>query len=87
MYYVTMTDSYLSGWGYAKGKINKLIFICDTYREAEIVEANARSRSDMKYINITLKKPYYNSTKYLVELKDKIGCPAWYIPGYFSKIV
>ena len=26
MYYVTMTDKFMSGWGKARGKINKLVF-------------------------------------------------------------
>jgi len=28
MYYVTMTDSFMGGWGTAEGKINKLVFEC-----------------------------------------------------------
>lgn len=84
-YYVTMTDSFLSGWGKAEGKINKLIFECDNYDEAETVEQNAENRTDMKYINICTKKPYYNSNKYLTQTKTKEDCPNWYQKGYFKK--
>ena len=47
-YYVTMNDTFMSGWGYAEGKINKLIFECDSYKEAEIVAENARYRGGIK---------------------------------------
>jgi len=50
MYYVTMTDKFMSGWGLAKGKINKLIFSCDTYEQAIIVRNNAQARTDQIYI-------------------------------------
>lgn len=83
--YVTMTDSFLSGWGKAEGMINKLVFECDTWEEAEIVAENARNRSDMKYININLSKPYYRPSKYLTQFKTKEEYPSWYQRGYFKK--
>ena len=84
--YVTMTDSFLSGWGMAKGKINKLVFECDSYEEAEIVADNARNRGDQKYINISYKKPYYNKNKYFVQFKTKEEYPNWYKENYFKKV-
>jgi len=84
-YYVTMTDSFMSGWGMAKGKINKLIFECDNHQEAIIVANNAENRSDQKYINICMNKPYYNSDRYLVQYKTKKDMPNWYKEGYFQK--
>jgi|LakMenEpi03Aug12_release.lakeMendotaPanAssembly.Ray.scaffolds.fasta_scaffold181457_5 hypothetical protein len=74
-YYVTMTDRFMSGWGGAKGKINKLIIECDTYAQAEIIARNAEQRSEMSYINIVTKYPYYNSKKYKVSDKtyDELG--------------
>ena len=57
--YVTMTDKFLSGWGMAKGKINKLIIECDTWEQAETIERNAHNRSEMEDINIETVKPYY----------------------------
>jgi len=59
--YVTMTDKFMSGWGMAQGKTNKFIIECDNWEQAEIIERNARKRSEMKYVNICTSKPRYNS--------------------------
>jgi len=67
--YVTMTDKFMSGWGEAEGKINKYVIECDSHQQAQICAKNARLRSEMKYINIVSKKPYYSETRYLVSLK------------------
>ena len=58
-YYVTMTDKFMSGWGMAANKTNKLIIVCDTYEQAEIIERNANKRNEMKYVNICTSKPRY----------------------------
>lgn len=58
-YYVTMTDKFMSGWGMAANKTNKLIIICDTYEQAEIIKRNANKRNEMKYVNICISKPRY----------------------------
>ena len=84
MFYVTMTDKILSGWGIAEGKINKLIFECETLEEARIVAENAKNRGDQKYININSKKPYYNNNKYYTQTKTKEVYPNWYKQGYFK---
>jgi hypothetical protein len=81
--YVSMTDSFMSGWGEAKDQINKLVFVCHGFGEARIVEDNARNRSDMKYINICANKPHYNKDRYYTQFKDKGDYSAWYIPNYF----
>jgi len=59
MYYVTMTDKFMSGWGMAKNMTNKFIIECETLQQAETIERNAQKRSEMKYINICSKKPRY----------------------------
>lgn len=84
-YYVTMTDKFMSGWGMAKDRTNKLIFICDDYEEAKRVAENAENRGDMTYINITTNKPYYNSKKYYAQEKTKDEYESWYKKGYFNK--
>lgn len=67
MFYVTMTDTFMSGWGKAEGKKNKLVFECDTLKEAEIVKDNAENRDEMKYVNINDEKPnYYPKENYFV---------------------
>ena len=87
MYYVTMTDKFMSGWGMAKNLINKLILKCNNYDEAIKVEKYAQSRGDQKYINICSNKPnYYRKTfgkdytlgNYYVQIKDKNDMPNWY---------
>ena len=59
MYYVTMTDKFMSGWGMAKNMTNKFIVECETYQQAEKIEKNAQKRNEMKYINICSKRPRY----------------------------
>jgi hypothetical protein len=82
-YYVTTTDKFMSGWGYAKNKINKLVFECNSFQEAEIVIRNASNRSDQKNCNICSKKPYYNTNKYFTQYKTIKDYPKWYTPGAF----
>lgn len=77
-YYVTMTDKSMSGWGMAANKINKLVFECENFEEAERVKAKAETRREMKYINITDKKPYYNQDRYLTSFKTKVEAGSWY---------
>ena len=67
--YVTMTDKFMSGWGCSEGKINKYVIECSSHQEAQICANNAKKRSEMKYINIVSKKPYYNQKRYLVSHK------------------
>jgi len=84
-FWVSMTDSFLSGWGPAEGKINKLIFPCETREEAEIVSENARARSDMQYVYICIHKPWYNAMDYLVSQHDKTDYDSFYIKGAFAQ--
>ena len=78
MYYVTMTDKFMSGWGMAKGRINKLVFVCESYDDALRVESYASSRGEMKNINIKTTKPYYPALNHYTQFKDKSECPRWY---------
>lgn len=36
--YVSMTDKFLSGWGLASHKIDKLVIICDDFEQAETIK-------------------------------------------------
>lgn len=78
MYYVTMTDKFFSGWGKAEGKTNKLIIACETYEQAEQIEQTAKTRSEMKYVNIRSTKPYYNSRKYYPSWKTYEQMKGWH---------
>lgn len=60
-YYVTMTDKFMSGWGMAANKINKMIVECDTWQQAEQIERAARARSEMRRVNICTTKPRYGA--------------------------
>lgn len=81
MYYVTATDNFLSGWGHAEGKINKVVVECETYTEARTVEHNLSMRGEMRYVNIRSSKPYYNKARYLTSYKTKDDAPAWFRKG------
>jgi hypothetical protein len=70
--YVVATDSFMSGWGRAENKINKLIIKCSDIVEARHIETILRTMPEMKYIHIHTTKPYYNKNKYLISLK-KVG--------------
>jgi hypothetical protein len=83
--YVTMTDKFMSGWGLAEGKINKLVFECDNIQEARIVTENAENRSDQKHVNIRYTRPSYSCSRYYTQYKTKQDYPSWYEEGYFKK--
>lgn len=69
MYYVTMTDRFMSGWGLAQGKTNKYVVECETYDQAQLIEKNAKKRDEMKYINICTRRPIYPSRAFHVTWK------------------
>lgn len=83
-YWVTMTDKFMSGWGKAEGKINKLVFECDSYDEAVTVAENAAARGDQKNVNICTKKPYYSPSRYYAQVKNKEEYSTWYKQGAFK---
>lgn len=55
--YVTMTDTFMSGWGPAKGKTAIYCIECDDYDQAEIVAANAELRPEMQRVKIVSNPP------------------------------
>lgn len=65
MYYVTMTDKFMSGWGPARDKINKLVIECASYSEdAQIARAahlRREMRREMRRDNIRTTKPHYGA--------------------------
>lgn len=85
VYYVSMTDKFMSGWGGAKGKIAKYVLICKNVEEANIVYDNAIHRKEMKYVSMGTAMPKYNPKKYQVTYADKNKAPNWYKAGYFRK--
>jgi hypothetical protein len=65
-----MTDEFMSGWGKAKGKINKVVIGCDTKSEAEVIAKNAKKRQEMKNVRIATSKPRYSRKDYVVSYYD-----------------
>lgn len=56
-FYVTMIDRFMSGWGKAEYKKNRLTIACDSLAIAEGIAQAARQRDEMKFIRITETKP------------------------------
>lgn len=90
--YVTTTDTFMSGWGKAKNLTNKLIFLCDSMEQAEIVADNARTRDDQKQVQIHKTPPSYLRKKKgkdyredhrYVQIKTIDDYPSWYEKNYF----
>lgn len=63
VFYVSMTDTFLSGWGEAEGKTAKYVVKCQTYEQAKQIKRNAEKRSDMKNIRIGTKKPTFKGSQ------------------------
>lgn len=66
MFYVSCTDSFMSGWGEAKDLKNKLIFECKNDYEVEKIADILEKRNEMKYIY----KYTDNFPKSLLEVKN-----------------
>lgn len=75
MFFVTMTDKFLSGWGGASGRIAKFVIVCETIEQAETIERNARKRSEMKNVSICTKRPNYSAKRYQTTFQafDNLG--------------
>lgn len=76
-YFVTMTDTMLSGWGNADGKTAKRVILCQTFRDAQIIVSglnNCKDRNGMRYINIAYKFPKYSENRYTVSIDEFKDC-------------
>ncbi len=82
MYYVSMTDRFMSGWGKADSKINKLVIECETKEEADIVKGNAKGRSEMSEVVVFKERPEYGDDV-LVSFKTKVDYPSWFEANRF----
>lgn len=78
MFYVTMTDNFMSGWGRAKGKINKFVVICEAAEQAEEVKRNAMKRPEMKRVSVRRSRPHYCSEKVYVTMRTYDECPGFH---------
>ena len=88
-FYVVAHDTFMSGWGPATGKDNYVILPCNNRVEAQVVEENARSRSEMADVQITDTKPPMpdfsrNGKPILWQIMDRYSATRWYTAGGFS---
>lgn len=56
-YYALSNDSFMSGWGFAKDKINTCVVPCQSWEELRGMIEYMESRSDQKYIRYSVNKP------------------------------
>ena len=77
-FYVLSNDAFMSGWGPAEGKTNTIILPCESYEEAETVEATAKDRGDQKNVRIVANKPRLRPGV-LYSLLVKESSPRWFI--------
>jgi len=78
-WYVLSTDTFMSGWGPATGRTNRLILPCESREEAEDVAAYARSRTDTKDVEIVSEKPYLHRPLYRGSLDGVPVGPLWQV--------
>lgn len=79
-YYVTMTDTFMSGWGAAKDKTSKYVVVCDTYEQAKEIYKNlkAEKNSEMRYIRLSKNKPQYSPKWYRVDYTNYADAKRWH---------
>jgi len=75
--YVWMTDTFMSGWGPAKGKTNIYCIECDNDDQAKIVKANAQKRSEMRGIHMTDYPPQQTSDRIISHKHFSELGPIW----------
>jgi hypothetical protein len=57
IWYVSMTDKFMSGWGCAKGMRNRLVILCATLAQAEQIQSVANTRPEMRRVTISNNAP------------------------------
>lgn len=78
-YYVLCNDSFMSGWGNAKGKTNVLCFEFDNFSDAEKMQIWIKNnRSEMKHVRINISKPKVKDNWYF-QIKTRPDMPKWYM--------
>jgi len=83
--YVCTTDRFMSGWGPAEGRNNRLIFVCHSPEDVEAVFDNAEARDDQKLVTFCRSKPRLDNSRNFYQLKDRKSSESWYVSGYFSR--
>ena len=83
-YYVTCIDSFLTDWEEAKGKATRLVFICKSEDEADIVLENINTRPDMRDGELIEAIPADGGSQWLTINTNKTH-PDFYKKGYYVK--
>ena len=82
-YYVTATDTFMSGWGPATRRHNVVVIPCESAEEAALVMANANGRGDMVDVGVEPNPPALlgagAAVLYSLLTRDRAG--AWFTPG------
>lgn len=81
--FVLCNDRFMSGWGYARHKINTVVLYCETLREAKTVAAQAQKRTDQTHIRIyAYRKPRLNFKTHCYSYHTKEDYSNWYDPNH-----
>ena len=75
--WVSMIDTFMSGWGDARGRKNVLVLECADMEEAERVREYAETRPEMRCVRVHEEEPYFPSSEYFVSWKGRDEYPMW----------
>ena len=76
--YVCMTDSFMSGWGRAKGLRNRLAIEVNGFEEADkLLDYVQRERGEMQYVTISQHRPRERFGQ-MLQFKTREGMPMWF---------
>ena len=82
--FIVATDSFMSGWAGAKGGKSYYAIAVDSIHESDVVEANMRSRSEMKRVRFNLALPKLGPKDHL-SVADRHCAQRFFEPGGFAK--
>lgn len=87
-FYVTALDTFMSGWGPARDKKNRVVIPCASEEEAAVVAANARGRSEMLEVCIHTDKPSLKGAggPVLFSLLTKQRAASWFEPDTWVEL-
>lgn len=80
--FVVCNDSFLSGWGLARGGRSLYALAVTSPAQAKIVLDNGRARSDMRRVRLNMRLPRLREGDHLV-IVGPSDAPRWYEPGGF----
>ena len=76
-YYVTCTDTFMTGWGTCQNRISKFVIVCDNYNDAYIAQQRMSEQPCFKYVRICANKPHYPESRYHTSFKTFAECTAY----------